>query len=233
MKRREFIILTGAGAATTTLLSACGHPENKLIPVFIPDDEYVPGLDYWKATACRICDAGCGVLVRTREHKANKIEGNPVHPVNRGALCARGQAALQVHYNPDRIRGPKKRTGERGSGQFQDISWEEAIKTLADKLRDIKSRPETGPVVLAAHTSHGVTGLVAEHLLASVGTLKLAVDQYPGQQVEAASYQDSYGAQSLPVFDVAGARYLLSFGARFLETWHSPVMYSLGYAQFR
>src|SRR5262245_33147220 len=111
MKRREFIILTGAGAETITLLSACGHPENKLIPVFIPDDDYVPGLDYWKATSCSMCSAGCGILVRTREHKANKIEGNPVHPVNRGALCARGQAGIQVHYNPDRIRGPKKRTG--------------------------------------------------------------------------------------------------------------------------
>src|SRR5262249_49948760 len=233
MKRREFIMFTGAGAATTTLLSACGHPENKLIPVFIPDDEYVPGLDYWKATSCRMCSAGCGVIVRTREHKANKIEGNPLHPVNRGALCARGQAGLQVHYNPDRIRGPKKRMGERGSGQFQDISWEEAIKTLADKLREIKSQPESGSVLLAAHNSRDVTGLVGEHLLASVGSLKLAVDQYAGQQVEAASYRDSYGAQSLPVFDVGGARYLLSFGARFLETWHSPVMYSLGYAQFR
>src|SRR5262245_2614004 len=222
MKRREFIILSGIGATSASMLSACGHPEEKLIPALIPDEEYVPGIDYWKPSTCGMCSAGCGVIVRTREHKANKIEGNPLHPVNRGALCARGQAGLQVHYNPDRIQGPKKRTGERGSGQFQNISWEEASKKLADKLRDIKSRPEIGPVLLAAHTSHGVTGLVAEHLLASAGTLKLAADQYPGQQVEAASYRDSYGSESLPVFDIAGARYLLSFGARFLETWHSP-----------
>jgi hypothetical protein len=86
MKRRQFIVLTGIGATSASLLSACGHPEGKIIPALIPDDEYVPGIDYWKATACGMCDAGCGIIVRTREHKANKIEGNPLHPINRGAL---------------------------------------------------------------------------------------------------------------------------------------------------
>ena len=137
MKRREFIILTGVGATSASLLSACGHPEEKLIPAFIPDEEFVPGIDYWKASTCGMCPAGCGIIVRTREHKANKIEGNPLHPVNRGALCARGQAGLEVLYNPDRIRGPLKRVGERGEGKWEEISWDEGIKTLADKLREI------------------------------------------------------------------------------------------------
>jgi anaerobic selenocysteine-containing dehydrogenase len=231
MKRRDFIILTGAGATTAALLSACGHPENKLIPAFVPDDEYVPGLDYWKATACTMCNAGCGILVRTREHKANKIEGNPVHPANQGALCARGQAGLQHHYNPDRIRGPRKRIGERGSGQFAEISWEEAIKTLVDKLKEVKSG--SGSIVLAAHDRAGITGLAAEHLTAALGTLRLADHTFAGHQVEAESYLESYGTRSQPVFDIAGSRYLLSFGARFLETWHSPLMYSLAYSRFR
>src|SRR5262249_37455956 len=157
-----------------------------------------------------------GILVRTREHKANKIEGNPLHPVNRGALCARGQAGLQVHYNPDRLRGPKMRAGDRGSGELADISWDEAVKTLADKLRDIKSRPQSGSVLLALNSKRGVTGLVAEHLISAAGSVRLAADQYPGEQIEAMSYLESYGVHSRPVFDIANARYLLSFGARFL-----------------
>ena len=76
MKRRNFIILTSLGAATASVLSACGHPEEKLIPALIPDEEYIPGLDYSKTTVCGMCPAGCGIAVRTREHKANKIEGN-------------------------------------------------------------------------------------------------------------------------------------------------------------
>src|SRR5437588_4459440 len=162
MKRREFIILGSVGAAGASLLSACGHPEEKLIPAFIPDDEYVPGIDYWKASACGMCPAGCGIIVRTREHKANKIEGNPLHPVNRGALCARGQAGLEVLYNPDRIKGPLKRVRERGEGKWEEITWDEAIKTLADKLREIKETKSPGLSLFASADQTLVTTNIAK-----------------------------------------------------------------------
>ncbi|HKP85234.1 MAG TPA: molybdopterin-dependent oxidoreductase, partial [Blastocatellia bacterium] len=233
MKRREFIILTSTGAASATLLSACGHPENKLIPVFIPDEEYVPGLDYWKASVCGMCPAGCGILVRTRERKANKIEGNPLHPINRGALCARGQAGLQVLYNPDRIKGPMKRAGERDSGQFSPITWDEAIKTLAGKMREIKSAGRAGSAVFVTDDASGVTGLVAGRLMTAYGSKLLVEAGGFLEPAEASGYLASYGRAEVPQFDIANATYLLSFGARFLETWHSPVRYSLAYAEFR
>jgi anaerobic selenocysteine-containing dehydrogenase len=233
MKRRQFIILTSVGAAGTTLLSACGHPEHKLIPALVPDDEYVPGVDYWKTSTCDMCQAGCGIAVRTREHKANKIEGNPLHPVNRGALCARGQAGLQVLYNPDRIRGPKKRIGERGSGQFAGISWDEAISVVVEKLADIRSRGEASTVGFLTSDRRGVTGLAAELFMTGFGSSLLDVMANPGEISTLTSYHESYGAAGIPVFDIAKARYILSFGARFLETWHSPVMYSQAYSEFR
>src|SRR5215216_3242819 len=222
MKRREFIILTGLGATSTTMLSACGHPENKLIPALIPDNEYVPGLDYWKASTCAMCEGGCGIVVRTREHKANKIEGNPLHPVNRGALCARGQAGLQVLYNPDRIRGPLKRTGERGSGQFAEISWDEAIKTLAEKLREIKAQGRAGSTNFITGDEMGVTAHSAERFMNAYAS-KRSVVAFP-----------AFSEPDYPLVpDIANSTYLLSFGARFLETWQSPVMYSLAYGEFR
>src|SRR6185369_6474108 len=131
MKRREFIILSGIGATSASLLSACGHPEEKLIPAFIPDEEYVPGIDYWKASTCGMCPAGCGIVVRTREHKANKIEGNPLHPVN---------------------KGPMKRAGERGEGKWQEISWDDGIKTLTEQLRQMKSRREADNIIFATQS---------------------------------------------------------------------------------
>jgi anaerobic selenocysteine-containing dehydrogenase len=237
MKRREFIILTGVGATSSTLLSACGHPEEKLIPALIPDDQYVPGVDYWKASTCGMCHAGCGIIVRTREHKANKIEGNPLHPVNRGALCARGQAGLEVLYNPDRIKGPMKRVGERGEGKWEEISWDEAIKTLADKLRELKTQGQADRVVFATTSRQGVTGLVAEHVLSTYGSKLLVGSDVFTQSWYQLAYATSYGlspdSEAIPSFDIANARFLLSFGARFLETWHSPVMYSLAYGEFR
>jgi len=231
MDRRKFIILTGVGATSAGVLSACGHPEDKLIPALIPDDEYVPGVDYWKASACGMCAAGCGIIVRTREHKANKIEGNPLHPVNRGALCARGQAGLQLLYNPDRIRGPMRRTGERGSGQFEEITWDEAIKMLADKLREIKSQQRSQQVFFLTGGPINVDAHVALKCMDSYGARCAATwPQFNENQLQIA-HIGAYGSE--PIFDVANATYLLSFGARFLETWRSPVMYSLAYGEFR
>jgi anaerobic selenocysteine-containing dehydrogenase len=222
MKRREFIILTSIGATSAGMLSACGSPENRLIPALIPDEQYVPGLDYWKASACAMCPAGCGILVRTREHRANKIEGNPAHPVNRGALCARGQAGLQMLYNPDRIRSPMKRTAERGSGQFTEISWDEALKTLADRLREIKAK---SGVAFATQDSRGVIGFAFDYFREAYS---------PDRPQYVLSFDESvYQRNQFPVYDIANATYLLSFGARFLETWHSPVMYSRAYGEFR
>jgi anaerobic selenocysteine-containing dehydrogenase len=233
MKRREFIILTGAGATSASLLSACGHPEDRLIPALVPDDKYVPGLDYWKASTCSMCSASCGIIVRTREHKANKIEGNPLHPVNRGGLCARGQAGLQSLYNPDRIRSPLRRAGERGRGQFEEISWEEAIKTLAGKLREIKASGNADRLLFATAGSPAVNHFAVELFMQAYGSSTLLLLDVFNGQWDMASYQESYGAAGTPIFDIANSTYLLSFGARFLETWRSPVMYSLAYGEFR
>lgn len=233
MKRREFIILSGIGATSASLLSACGHPEEKLIPAFIADDEYVPGIDYWKASTCGMCPAGCGIIVRTREHKANKIEGNPLHPVNRGALCARGQAGLQVLYNPDRIKGPMKRVGERGEGKWEEISWDEAIKTLADKLREIKSTVGSERICFATNDPHGVNALAAHLFSSAHGPISMVSSPSYNEVETVSGYSKSYHLQGVPNLDISNATYLLSFEARFLETWLSPVMYSLAYGEFR
>ena len=95
MKRRTFLQL-GSMTAAGALLAGCQAENEKLIPFLIPPDEGVtPGRAVYYASACRSCPAGCGILVRVAEGRAKKIEGNPLHPVNRGKLCARGQANLQ------------------------------------------------------------------------------------------------------------------------------------------
>src|SRR6185436_1439452 len=219
MKRREFIILSSVGATSASLLSACGHPEEKLIPALIPDDEYVPGIDYWKASTCGMCQAGCGIIVRTREHKANKIEGNPLHPVNRGALCARGQAGLEVLYNPDRLKGPMKRVGERGEGKWQEITWDEGIKTLADKLREVDPNNPGEKALFITSDAEGVTAYTAGLLMQSCKQAFIAQpqqhDEPPGVYLDVLRSVVKLGE---PIADIANATYLLSFGARFLET---------------
>src|ERR1700689_402432 len=148
MERRDFLkatVLTGATAA----LSGCEKPAQKLVR-FIPEEDLVPGVATWKPSVCTLCSAGCGLMVRVMQGEAEvvrhgqqglikmglakKLEGNPQHPVNQGKLCARGQASLQLLYHPDRITHPIKRTGARGSGEFQAISWDDALKEISSHL---------------------------------------------------------------------------------------------------
>src|SRR5262249_17110495 len=154
MDRRDFIKLT-AVTGTSAALANCGNPENQLIR-FVPDDEITPGIAEWKPSVCPVCGAGCGVNVRVmdadirtgrngqsgvvRMKVAKKLEGNPKDPVSRGGLCARGQAAIQITYHPDRVTQPLKREGERGQASFKPISWDEAIAELASKLDALEDK---------------------------------------------------------------------------------------------
>src|SRR5580700_2570391 len=148
MDRRDFIKLT-AITGTSATLASCGNPEHQLIR-FVPDDDLVPGIAEWKPSVCPLCRAGCGLNVRVMDadydtirngqagvvtiKAAKKLEGLATHPINRGGLCPRGQAAIQVTYHPDRLAHPMKRTGARGSGAFKEVSWDEAIGELVRQL---------------------------------------------------------------------------------------------------
>jgi anaerobic selenocysteine-containing dehydrogenase len=90
-----------------------------------------------------MCACRCGINVHMKDGKVAYIEGNRDHPVNRGVLCAKGSAGIMQHYAPSRLRAPLKRVGPRGSGEFEEISWDEALETrhrLAET--DPRDRPE-------------------------------------------------------------------------------------------
>ena len=117
ISRRKFIQL---GALTSTAMAVSGCTINlqrseTIEPYVIPPEESLPGENVWYATTCRMCSAGCGIIVRVSNGRARKIEGNPLHPLNAGKTCARGQAGLQYLYNPDRLRNAV-RNEARGSG---------------------------------------------------------------------------------------------------------------------
>src|SRR5258705_338262 len=128
-RRRDFLKLAGIGAAGA--LSGCAQPStDRLIPYLVAPDNILPGVATWYASTCRECPVGCGLLVKTREGRAIKVEGNPAHPVNQGTLCGRGQATLQGLYNPDRIAAPMAK--EAGGGN--PTGGDGALKRAADKL---------------------------------------------------------------------------------------------------
>src|ERR1700747_1310923 len=97
-------------------------------------------------STCDMCACRCGIKVHLRDGALRYIEGNRNHPVNRGVLCAKGSAGIMNVLPPARLRAPLKRIGPRGSGEFVEISWDEALTFATDRLRRIR---ETNPDQLA------------------------------------------------------------------------------------
>src|SRR4030095_223863 len=106
--RRQFLKLVGTSAGAAAA-AGCSDPVEKLIPYVVQPEEITPGLAVMYASTCQECSSGCGTSLRTREGRPIKLEGNPDHPISRGKLCARGQAALGRTYHQDRYRGPLER----------------------------------------------------------------------------------------------------------------------------
>lgn len=247
MERRTFFkisAVTGAAAA----LDSCGKPERQLIR-FIPDEDLVPDVATWKPSLCTLCPAGCGLTVRVMEAEAEvvrngqlgllsmgvakKLEGNPQHPVNRGKLCARGQAGLQITYHPDRVRNPLKRTGPRGTGAFEEISWDDAIKGLVSQLTALQSAKDGAALAFLAKPLRGQRRELIDRVLKAFGAPPVLTFETFDEAVLRRANLESFGVAQLPTFDLANAQYVLSLGADFLGTWNSPVAQAIGYGEFR
>ena len=235
--RRDLLQYIGAGGIGAVGGVLYGESVQRdvelLIPQVIPPEDYSPGIATWYNTVCNQCSAGCGISVRIREGKAKKIEGNPVHPVSQGRLCARGQAGLNALYNPDRIRTPLRNAGQRGSGNFEEISWDEALTTVGSRIGRLRIEDKASRVRL-------LTGRVRGHLdelfaqfidLLGSGHYQQYDLTYPSA-LKAAN-KISFGIDHLPYYDIENADFLLSFGADYLGTWISPVHHSLAYGRLR
>ena len=247
MERRDFIKISALSGVMATL-EGCRSAEKQLIR-FVPEEELIPGIATWKPSVCTLCSAGCGLLVRVMQGEAEvvrhgqqglikmglakKLEGNPRHPVNQGKLCARGQAGLQVLYHPDRITHPVKRSGPRGSGEFQPISWDDALKELASHLTALKASNPTTSVAFLSRPLNGQRRQLVDRFLTAYGVPPAIWYEPFDEGVLREANLLSFGHFRLPTFDLARADYVISFGADFLGTWNSPVAQSVGYGEMR
>ncbi len=234
ISRRDFLKLAGAGAATSAVLTGCG-PASRIVrrEPYTEMPEYTfTGESTYFATTCRECPAACGLVVRTFQGRAIKIEGNPNHPVNLGKTCARGQATLHGLYNPDRVTDPLQQNA-RGSRDFTPIEWETAIDVVASALQD------SDPAGVAF-----LLGMAPDHLFDLISDLTQAIGAPPPVRYGAlgafdaratlsAAAEAMLGGTGLPYFDLANAEVTFSFGANFLETWLSPVAYTRGFSAMR
>jgi anaerobic selenocysteine-containing dehydrogenase len=246
--RRDFFKITAATGASATLAS-CGNPENQLIRL-IPEEPFFPGVAVWKPSVCTLCAGGCGVQVRVIDGDAEvirngqrgilrmalprKLEGNASHPVNQGKLCARGQAAIQATYHPDRLRQPLKRVGGRNDAPaFRPVSWDEAMAEFTGRLRQLADSNKRKGLAFLSRPMRGQRAVLVSRFLNNFGGLPPMTYETFDDRVLREANRRSFGRYQLPTFDLARTRYLISFGADFLGTWNSPVAQSVAYGEMR
>jgi Fe-S-cluster-containing dehydrogenase component/anaerobic selenocysteine-containing dehydrogenase len=217
--RRTFLKIAGA----TAFAAGCSPraATQTIVPWLVPPEEIVPGRPLYYRTVCRECAAGCGVTARTREGRVVKLEGNPEDPIGRGALCARGQAALQALYHPDRFAGPLRRGGDGG---LAPLPWDDAEAALAGAIAAARARGP-GRVRLLTRPEPGATGEVQRAFLKAIGGRpedRLVLDPLDPAPLRRASLA-LLGRADAPVVDLAPARSIVAFGADLVESWRSPV----------
>lgn len=228
VKRRDFLKVLGVAGAATSIAGCYDTKVEKLIPYVTSPDNTVPGVSSFYATTCRECGAGCGLIIETRDGRAIKAEGNPDHPVNRGALCAKGQSALQGLYNPDRFRGPMIREGRK----FVATTWDRALDLLRAKLGEAKSKGTASGAVFINQHEQGSFPAFLDQWLAGYG-----MPAHIGYDAEApistiAANRASYNV-AWPKLDFGAAKLIVSFGADFLDGWGLSVSHQLDFADAR
>ena len=219
MNRRDFFRILGAstGAAVAT---ACDQKVASKLVSQLTAPRLLPGEADFVRSTCRECPAGCGVLAKVRDGRPVKLEGDLENPINRGALCMRGQAGLSRLYHPNRLRAPQLRGV---TGEFQTISWDEAFAILNGALgKNIAGRRH---VFLSERTTGSVSGFIEDFCQ------KRKIDRRPEFEFysHAALRQANllvFGRRGLPVYDVKQADFLITFGADVIETFLNPVQFA-------
>lgn len=240
MRRRDFLKIAAGSTTGAVIFTGCsigsigdGDPEREFrieSPVMNPED-VIYGGDAWYSSVCQECSAKCGIVIRAFEGRAKKIEGNPDYPVNLGATCARAQAIVQSVYHPDRVPSPRKISGARGSGQFQELSWDQAIGELTARITDAQSAGP-GSIVLITEPPSGQSGLIVNRFASGIGARQMGFE-LDERIVLREAMRRVFGVDRFPTLDLPNARFLVSFGADFLHNWISPVQFSMGYGRFR
>lgn len=237
VRRRDFLKLVGAGGAGVGAGVLFGWSKQRAAQILIPQpvmpEAYSPGIATWFNTVCRQCSAGCGIMVRTREGRAKKIEGNPVHPVSQGKSCSLGQAGLNQLYHPDRLTGPMLRNGERGSENFSGTGWDEALAQVSARLAGLRDGGGAGRVHLLTGGVRGHLDLLFERFMQNLGSDNYTHYEFDHPGSLYAANRRCFDIERLPYYDFGNTDFLLSFGADPLDAWLSPVHYSLGYGHMR
>ncbi len=222
--RRDFLKLFGFAIASAAVVSSCEQPVQKAIPFLIKPDSITPGkANYYASTFYDGNDYG-SILVKVRDGRPIKIEGNELSSISKGGTSARIQASVLSLYDTGRHRNPI-RYGEKSS-------WDEADKEIIEKLNSIKEN--NGAVALVSQTiiSPSTLAVIEEFKKAYPNTKHIQYDAISANGITAAN-QKVFGKDAIPSYHFDKAKVIVGFGADFLGTWLMPVEFTKQYSKGR
>ena len=219
--RRSFLGL-GLGAAAGVAASPVGIKLTDDSSIWTQNWPWIPvpvdGKVNYESSVCSLCPGACGINVKKINNRPVKIEGLDNYPVNDGGACLHGIAGLQYLYDPSRVKTPLKKSGE----YFVEITWEKAIKIVADKLRKIREEGTPEKLACIADNEQGSVSGLFKRLLKTFGSPEFHTMPSLESYLETTA-STLHGKGKTIAFDLENAGFILSFGAGIIEGWGSPV----------
>lgn len=222
--RRDFLKTLGFSVATAAVVASCKRPVNKAIPFLVKPEEVKPGVANYYASSYFESNEYCSILVKVRDGRPIKIEGNDLSSVSRCGTSARVQASVLDLYDDARFKTPLKR-GEA-------TTWSEVDDYIPKKLAQLKADNKTVVLLTSTVISPATKKLIREFQQSYPNVQWLSYDAVSASGILSAN-QRSFGKAFIPDYRFDKAKVIVSFGADFLGTWLSSVEYTKGYAAGR
>ena len=226
MNRRELLKLIGA--------ATCGMALPKELLHALPKEgEWIPYEEYWSTGVCLQCPSGCGLRIRSVNHWPVKLEGIKDYPMNKGRLCPKGQSGLQVLYDPDRIRHPLKRKGKRGEGNWEKISWSEAIQLITQRLKTLRQEGKPHHLMVLGGRYRGHMAELITRFMEAYGSPNHLGNPARGSEGILKGHFFTMGVRDFLPIHWEEVNYVLSFGASLLEASRPSMRNLWGYGFLR
>lgn len=229
LSRRKFLALLGASAALAGAGCSDYRDKGEIIPYNKKPEEITLGKPNFYASTCTYCSSACGILIKTREGRPIKVDGNPDHPVSKGKICARGQAAILNLYDPQRIQDPLYSVE---GYNFSKVSWNDADSKILAALNS--SAMNGKEIAILTNTVFSPTlKKLLEDFTSKFSTTKVYSYEVFDDVNRVSAWQKTYGTSTFPVIKWNNAKVILSLEADFLGSDGNRIENSRLFAETR
>ena len=227
LSRRKFLSLVAASAALAGAGCSNYRDEGDIIPYNNKPESITLGQPNYYASTANGCQNGCGVLIKTREGRPIKVDGNPDHPVNRGKACAKCQASILSLYDPERLKNPMIKTQ---SGEFLRSTWQ----NVDDKIRSILSSSNGKEIAIISHRIISPTGKkVLQDFQRKYPSTKIYSYELFNDETRNSAWKKTHGADVFPLIKWDEAKIIIALESDFLGIGENKVENAILFAKRR